>query len=65
MPVGILFEQDLKDNFTEKYEIIDDFIEKNKKFERITLFSKITESSHFNFLEIIKENFTDKLHMVN
>lgn len=64
-PVGILFEKDLKDNFTEKYEVIDDFIEKNKKFEIITLFSETTTSSHFKFLEIIKENFTDKLHIVN
>lgn len=64
-PVGILFEQDLKDNFTEKYEIIDDFIEKNKKFERITLFSEMTTPSHCKFLEIVQANFTDKLRIVN
>lgn len=65
MPVGILFENDLKDNFNKKYEVIDNFIRKNKKFEMITIFSDITKSSHFKFLEIIKEHFTDKLHMVN
>ena len=39
MPIGFIAEQDLKHHFSEKYEMIDRYIDENKSFKYMKLFS--------------------------